>query len=677
MPPGQVGLSTIPGVGIGAGAGGGLVTNMGVAAAIKGNIMGGVATEATAAVYVPSPQDKLTTVFIGSIAEGVTDAWMERFLKACGGVRNWKRVTDAQGKPKGFGFCVYDSAASVLVCLRALGGEAAASPSSSSSTTAPTSASKGLVLQSASGLSAKPLLVKVDAVARKHVDEFVSVGGEDVEGRVERAIKEVKALADAMKGAEADSFLEGIIGGGGVGAAVGDDKLVPSTSPSTAATSSAFSTSTGISSQQSTASGGLAGLSGPTTSISTDETHPSQTQTHQQPAINPNKELAADMPAEEREKVVKEISMFRERIAAKEREKREREAEIAAEERRGRRGGGDVGRGGGSEEDLREAGRRGSGVSGGDGRHVRRGSIFGDEEEEDEELRRKERRERDMQQAYLDRESRYERVETQRIRVVQSARKKDEERDAKRARERHALERLLYEWDDDLEMEEGREEFYRDRDRWLSKRHAFLQRERELDDRDRAQEEEEIAREIAREREEDRIRNPQRHAQERELEEQRRKEEEERLRAERLLREVERERAERAREQYQATTVSGVVVGRIMTVEERKEAIGKLVAGIPADREGLCRWDVKWDFLHEYVISNKIRPFVVKKVVEYLGEEETDLVQFTMDLIKRRTPAAKVIDELQGALDDEAEIFVMKLWRMVIFESESRAQGLA
>lgn len=75
-------------------------------------------------------------------------------------------------------------------------------------------------------------------------------------------------------------------------------------------------------------------------------------------------------------------------------------------------------------------------------------------------------------------------------------------------------------------------------------------------------------------------------------------------------------------------------------------------------------------------MTNKIRPFVGKKVAEYLGEEVDDVVDFVMGIVRRHGTAAEVVDEIKGVLEDDAEPFAMVIWRMVIFESESAARGL-
>lgn len=112
-----------------------------------------------------------------------------------------------------------------------------------------------------------------------------------------------------------------------------------------------------------------------------------------------------------------------------------------------------------------------------------------------------------------------------------------------------------------------------------------------------------------------------------------------------------------------------------MTDEEVNQAVRALVQEIPTEREGLWAWPVRWECLDETIIRDKLRPFVEKKVVEYLGVQEQFLVEVVEDHLRQHGRAEALVDELQEALD-EAEDLVKKLWRMVIFFTESEKRGL-
>jgi RNA-binding protein 25 len=51
----------------------------------------------------------------------------------------------------------------------------------------------------------------------------------------------------------------------------------------------------------------------------------------------------------------------------------------------------------------------------------------------------------------------------------------------------------------------------------------------------------------------------------------------------------------------------------------------------------------------------------------FLGEEMT-LVDFIVSNTCKHVPAASMLELLESILDDEAEMFVLKMWRMLIFK---------
>ena len=55
-------------------------------------------------------------------------------------------------------------------------------------------------------------------------------------------------------------------------------------------------------------------------------------------------------------------------------------------------------------------------------------------------------------------------------------------------------------------------------------------------------------------------------------------------------------------------------------------------------------------------------------MTEYLGEEEVELVDFIVGKMHAQASAAVILEELAKVLDDEADVFIVKLWRMLLFE---------
>ena len=67
--------------------------------------------------------------------------------------------------------------------------------------------------------------------------------------------------------------------------------------------------------------------------------------------------------------------------------------------------------------------------------------------------------------------------------------------------------------------------------------------------------------------------------------------------------------------------------------------------------------------------------FVGKKMKEYLGEEEPELVELIIGKLQARATPSVIEADLTQILDDEAAVFVVKLWRMLLFEIKAKQAG--
>jgi hypothetical protein len=84
-----------------------------------------------------------------------------------------------------------------------------------------------------------------------------------------------------------------------------------------------------------------------------------------------------------------------------------------------------------------------------------------------------------------------------------------------------------------------------------------------------------------------------------------------------------------------------------MTMEERQTAIKQLVESIPSERVELFKYPIKWDLVSQTLVDVKLRPFVNKKIMEYLGDEEPDLCNFILGMITKRSTAEEFYEEMQ------------------------------
>lgn len=83
-----------------------------------------------------------------------------------------------------------------------------------------------------------------------------------------------------------------------------------------------------------------------------------------------------------------------------------------------------------------------------------------------------------------------------------------------------------------------------------------------------------------------------------------------------------------------------------MTPEERKKLIKDLIARIPTDQTQLFSFALNWEFVDELLMEQRVRPWVNKKICEYIGEEEPSLVSFICDKIASKTAPNNILQDL-------------------------------
>ena len=116
---------------------------------------------------------------------------------------------------------------------------------------------------------------------------------------------------------------------------------------------------------------------------------------------------------------------------------------------------------------------------------------------------------------------------------------------------------------------------------------------------------------------------------------------------------------------------------RSVSSEEKKRQIKDLINQIPTSKEELFAVDIDWSFVDAALMDKRIKPWINKKIAEFIGEEEPALVEFICKKLNTKCSAERILSEVVEVLDEEAEVFVVKLWRLLIFETKAKQQGLA
>lgn len=416
----------------------------------------------------------------------------------------------------------------------------------------------------------------------------------------------------------------------------------------------------------------------------------------------------ADVPPEMRENVAKEIAAFRDRSNRRDIERLRREEEIESMER-ARHSGSRLSRlgsppasapsgpaGGANGIPLGPRGDRNipsgpkgfgvqipkdyqKGVSFVNGGGSNGSQVYMDDEDEDTdasddelERRRKAKLNADQEKQFLDQERRWLNRERSRTAALEREKKRDKDEDGKFQAAHDEMEKRLMEWDDNVEANRKTSEYYADRGAWLRSRAAFRSREISMDEADRAAEERELA-QSAKQKEQTRGMADEflaRQAQELEARAQvpaPREEEPQRFtlslgaaaqkaqaatgrrtvaEVEGLL-EDEEEPAGTTRRQLIPIKFDSAAEAAGLSDEERAQAARQLAGEIPTDKDGLWKWEIKWEFVDEAVISDQIKPFVEKKIVEYLGVQEQMLVDVVEEHVRKHGSPQELVEQLE------------------------------
>jgi len=113
------------------------------------------------------------------------------------------------------------------------------------------------------------------------------------------------------------------------------------------------------------------------------------------------------------------------------------------------------------------------------------------------------------------------------------------------------------------------------------------------------------------------------------------------------------------------------------SADDKRKHIKSLIEKIPTDKAALFAFDIDWDLVDNQLMEKRIRPWVNKKIAEYIGEPEPTLTDFICSKVLAGSTPKAILEDVQMVLDEEAEVFVVKMWRLLIYEIENKKQKTA
>ena len=106
------------------------------------------------------------------------------------------------------------------------------------------------------------------------------------------------------------------------------------------------------------------------------------------------------------------------------------------------------------------------------------------------------------------------------------------------------------------------------------------------------------------------------------------------------------------------------------------EKTKELYKRLPRDRDTIFNYALQWNLLLKHDLFERVaRPWIGKKVREYMGVEEPAVVQHIMRMLNARPTPDKMRDKVRDIMDEKTTEFVEKLWLTLIFEEMKANEG--
>lgn len=81
--------------------------------------------------------------------------------------------------------------------------------------------------------------------------------------------------------------------------------------------------------------------------------------------------------------------------------------------------------------------------------------------------------------------------------------------------------------------------------------------------------------------------------------------------------------------------------------EEKRKNIKSLIDKIPTEKNALFAFQLDWSAIDNVLMEKRIRPWINKKIIEYIGEPEPTLVDFICSKVLAGSPPQVILDDVQ------------------------------
>lgn len=96
--------------------------------------------------------------------------------------------------------------------------------------------------------------------------------------------------------------------------------------------------------------------------------------------------------------------------------------------------------------------------------------------------------------------------------------------------------------------------------------------------------------------------------------------------------------------------------------EEKRKHIKSLIEKIPTEKNALFAYQLDWGAIDNGLMEKKIRPWINKKIIEYIGEPEPTLVDFICSKVLAGSQPQVILEDVQMVCTDLYIFFLASLF---------------
>lgn len=89
----------------------------------------------------------------------------------------------------------------------------------------------------------------------------------------------------------------------------------------------------------------------------------------------------------------------------------------------------------------------------------------------------------------------------------------------------------------------------------------------------------------------------------------------------------------------------------VKSQEEKRKHIKSLIEKIPTEKNALFAYQLDWSIIDNSLMEKKIRPWINKKIIEYIGEPEPTLVDFICSKVLAGSKPQGILEDVQMVSD--------------------------